>query len=98
MYFDRQAVAVVARDVRRVETHHRARFDNEILENFVHSGAEMDVGIRIRWTVVKNELFGRPSLACRIRSVKIDLPPFFEASGFVLRRGSPSAKRQSSAD
>src|SRR5215470_8893230 len=38
---DRQAVAVVSGNVRRVEAGHRSRLDDEILQNLVERGAEM---------------------------------------------------------
>ena len=55
MCFDRQTVTVVARNVGRVEAHHRARFDDEVFEDLVHRGAEMNVGVRVWWTIVKNK-------------------------------------------
>ncbi len=56
MYFNRQSVTVVPGHVRRVVSHHRARLDDEVFENLVHRGTEMDVGVRVRWTIVENEL------------------------------------------
>ena len=82
--FDWQTVAVVTGHVRRVETHHRARFDDKVFKNFVHCGAEMDIGIRVRRTVVQNELLaaltGAPD-----QTVKVELGPFLEARWFALR-------------
>ncbi len=53
--FDGQAMTVVARHIRRVVAHHRARFNDEVFQNLIHRRAEMDVGVGVRWTVVKNE-------------------------------------------
>ena len=54
LQLDRQAVAVVARLVRRVEAGHRSRLDDEILEHFVERGAHVDVAVGVRRTVVQN--------------------------------------------
>ena len=56
MEFDRQSVTVVTGNVRRVVAHHRARLDDEVFQNLVHRRAEMDVGVRVRWTIVKDKL------------------------------------------
>ena len=53
--FDRQTVTVVAGHIWRVVAHHRARFDDEVFQNLVHRRAEMNVGIGVGWTIVKNE-------------------------------------------
>ena len=58
---DRQAMAVVAQDVRRVEAGHRPRSDDEVLQNLVESRAEVDVAVRVRRAVVQHELAARPS-------------------------------------
>jgi hypothetical protein len=60
---DRQAVAVVADDVRRVEPGHRTRLDDQILEDLVHRRAHVDVAVGVRRTVVQHEL--RRALAAR---------------------------------
>ena len=56
---DRQAVAVPARDVGRIETRHALGLDDDVLEDLVDRVAEMDRAVRIRRTVVQHEL--RPS-------------------------------------
>jgi hypothetical protein len=53
---DRQPVAVVPQDVRRIEAHHRPRFDDDVLEDFVHGRAEMDPPVGVGRTVVQHEL------------------------------------------
>ena len=60
LQLDRQAMAVVAQDVRGIEAHHRARLDHEILEDLVHRGAEMDAAVGVRRTIVQDE--PRPAL------------------------------------
>ncbi len=83
MLLDRQTVAVVARNVGRVEAHHGARFDDEIFEDLIHRGAEMDVGVRVWWTIVKDKfLAARASLAHE--AVEVKLRPLLQTSGFSL--------------
>ena len=64
--FDRQPMAIVAGDVRRVVAHHRARLDDEVFQDLVHCRAEMNVGVRIRRAVVEDKFFrtlsGAPNL------------------------------------
>ena len=95
--FDRQTVTVVTGNVGRVVAHHRARFDDEVFQNLVHRGAEMDVGIRVRWTIVKDKL-----LAARARAadqvVKIELWTTSSDERVRSAQDWPSAKSQSSAD
>ena len=59
LQLDRQPMAVVADDERCVETGHRTRLDDEILQNLVERRAEVDVAGRVRRTVVQHE-FRRP--------------------------------------
>ena len=56
LQLDRQAVAVVARHVGRVEAGHRSRLDDEVLEDLVERRAEMDLPVGVRRTVVEDEL------------------------------------------
>ena len=71
---DGQAVAVVARDVGRVEAGHRPRLDDEVLEDLVEGGAEVNLPVGVGRTVVKHILRGagpaRPELP-----VQADLLP-----------------------
>ena len=53
---DRQPVAVVARDVGRVEARHRPRLHDEVLEDLVERGAEVDLAVGVRRAVVQDEL------------------------------------------
>src|SRR5262249_11620367 len=50
-----KAVAIPARDVRRVETQHRAAAHDDVLEDLVHRRAEVDVAVGVRWAVVEDE-------------------------------------------
>ena len=82
MLLDRKTVTVVAGNVRRVEAHHRARFDDEVFEHFVHRGAEMDVGVGVGRPVVKDELLASGAGAAD-QVIEVELLPFFEARGFA---------------
>ncbi len=57
---DRQAVAVPARHVRRVEAVERARLDDDVLQDLVDRVADVDRAVRVRRAVVQDEL--RPVL------------------------------------
>ena len=70
---DRQAVAVVAGHVRRIEARHRSRLDDEILEDLVEGRAEVDLAVRVRRTVVQHEL--RSALAAFGESSRRDPSP-----------------------
>ena len=54
---DRQAVAVPARDVRRVETGHAAAFDDEILQDLVERVPDMNVAVGVGRSVVEDEFW-----------------------------------------
>ena len=56
LQFDRQTMAVVARDVRGVEPRHRAGLHDEVLEDLVQRGAEVDLPVGVRRTIVQDEL------------------------------------------
>src|ERR1700731_1536536 len=53
--FDRQAVAVPAGHVVRVETQHLLALGHRVLENFIEGGTDMNIAVGVRWAVVKDE-------------------------------------------
>ena len=55
LHFDRHAVAVPARHIRRIETRQRFRFDDDVLENFIYRMADVNITIGIRRAVVQHE-------------------------------------------
>ena len=55
LVFDRQAVAVPARHVRRAFAQHGLRFHDEIFEDFVERGAHVDVAVGEWRTIVQDE-------------------------------------------
>ena len=55
LVFDRQAVAVPARNIRCIETGQRLRADDDVLENLIDRVANVDVTVGIGRTVVQNE-------------------------------------------
>ena len=55
LMFDRQAVAVPARDVRRVAAGHGLELDDDVLEDLVQGVADVDVAIGVRRPVVQHE-------------------------------------------
>ncbi len=52
---DGQAVGVPAGDVGGLEARHVLVLDDDVLENFVHGGADVDVAVGIRGAVVEDE-------------------------------------------
>ena len=74
LQLDRQPVAVVADDVRRVEAGHRSRLDDELLQDLVHRRAHVDVAVGVRRAVVQHEL-RRAVAALPNPSVKVHFPP-----------------------
>src|SRR6185369_5454476 len=55
-----------------------------VFENLVHRGAEMNVGVRVRWTIVHDELLTAFARATD-QAVKVELSPFFKTRRFALR-------------
>ena len=53
--FDGQAVAVPARHVGRVEARHGLGLDDEVLEDFVEGGAQVDAAVGVGRAVVQDE-------------------------------------------
>ena len=52
---DGQAVGVPAGDVGGAEARHVLVFDNDILQDLVHGGADVDVAVGIRGAIVEDE-------------------------------------------
>ena len=72
---DRQTVTIVARDVRRVVARHRARLDDEVLQDLVERRSEVDLAVRVRGAIVQDE-FRRAFTALRDLPVEVHgLPP-----------------------
>src|SRR2546423_1078155 len=55
LVFDRQPVAIPARQIRRAKTSHRLRFHHQVFENLVQRRAHVNIAVRERRAVVKNE-------------------------------------------
>src|SRR5947209_11471479 len=83
--FNRKTVTVVARNVRRIVTHHRARADDYVFQDFVHSRAQVNVRVGVRWSVVKYEFFASLPRALD-HFVKTHLGPSLQTRGFTLRQ------------
>ena len=60
---DRQAVAVPSRDINCIESRHLLGTDDDVLQNLVEGGPDVDVPVGVRRTVVQDER--RTSLGCR---------------------------------
>lgn len=57
LQFDRQAVAVPTRHIRRVEAGHPFRLDDNVFENLVNRVTNVNAAVRIRRAVMQNEGF-----------------------------------------
>ena len=55
LQFDGHPVAVPSGDERRLVTHHGARAHDEVLQNLVQGGADMDLAVGVRGPVVQDE-------------------------------------------
>ena len=80
---DRQAVAIPPGHVRRVMPRHALGLDNQIFEDFVQSGAEMDFPRRIRRPIMQH----KEGLALtRFQDALVNIPriPGFELLRLVL--------------
>ena len=72
--FDRKTVTVPAGDIRRILAEHRLRAADEVLEDLVQPRADVQVAIRVRRAVVKDE--ERPALRLRAdAAIEIHLLP-----------------------
>ena len=85
---DGEAVTVPARDVGRVETEERTAAHDEILEDLVHRGADVDLSVRVRRAVVEEK--GRRALAGGAdAAVEVPVHPARESRGLPLREVRP---------
>ncbi len=85
LVFHRQAVTIPARHIGRIKSLHRFIFDDDVFEDFVQCVADMNIAVRVRRAVMKNEFlsaFGGPADT----GVDIPLLPFFKLEGFPVRQ------------
>ena len=89
---NRQAVAVPTRNIRRIEARHAFGLHNKIFQDFVERGAEMDVAVGVRRTVMQNILgAARPRLANA--RIQVSALPVFEQLRFQSRQVRLHRKR-----
>ena len=89
--FDRQAVAIPARHIGRVETGHLLRADDQVLQDLVERVADMEVAVGIGRAVMENELL--PAFALFAQPlVKAHAGPARQMIGFALREFGPHRK------
>ena len=88
---DRQAVGIPARHVRRAEPRHRARLDDDVLQDLVEDVAVVDVAVGVRRAVVQHE---QRCAGARLEDpvVQLDLVPPREDLG--LAPGQVTAHRE----
>ena len=93
LVLDRQAVAVPARHIGRVEASERLRADDDVLEDLVDRMADVDVAVCIGRAVVEHE--ARPPLrGCANLFVEPLLLPFPDPGRLALREVAAHRKRR----
>ena len=96
LQLNRQAVTIPSRHVRGVVAGHRARADDEILQNLVECVADVDVPVRIRRAVVQHELRTARAVLPNL-SVQIHVSPSrqpFRFGGLQVRLHRKTCSRQ----
>ena len=89
---DRQAVAVPAGDVLRVEPGELLALDNHVLEHFVQGVADVQFAVGIRWAVVQHEQ--RRALTVLAQSfVEVILVPVLYPRRLAFGQVAPHGKR-----
>ncbi len=91
--FDGQAMAIPARDVGRIEAGHGLGLDDEVLDDFVERGAEVDVAIGVRRAVVEDVARASGASGANL-AVEILGFPAREHFRLGLREGWPSWRRR----
>ena len=89
--FDRQAVAIPARHIIRVEAEHPLRADNEVLQDLVEGVADMDVAIGIGRAIVQHET-RTAFLHLAQALVEFGLLPALEEQRLTLRQSRAHGK------
>ena len=84
--FDRQPVAVPARNIGRPESAHRFVAEDDFLQRLVERVAEMEIAVRERRSVVQHETFARRRVLALDRLVKAGLFPVGNPSWLALRK------------
>ena len=91
LQFDRQAVAVPARHVRRVEAGQGLGLDDDVLEDLVHRVADVNVAVGVGRAVVQDE-FRPPGRRVADRLVAFFFLPAFHPAGLAF--GEVAAHRE----
>jgi hypothetical protein len=89
---DRQAVAVPARDVVGVVAGHLAGAVDDVLVDLVQRGADMDVAVRVRRTIVQDE-FGPAARRGAQAGPQVHLLPALEDLRLALRQVAAHRER-----
>ena len=80
LQFDRQAVTVVARHIGRIESGHRLRLDDDVLQHLVERVSEMDVPVGVRRAVMQDELRSRLPRSAQL-AVEVHCVPLLTRGG-----------------
>ena len=91
--FDGQTMAVPSRNIGRIVSIKGARFDDDVLENFVHAVTHVQVAVGIGRTIMKNKL--RSSCAGLTNfPVQVHVLPLLQALGLTLGEAGFHGKRR----
>ena len=89
--FNRETVAVPARNIRGVEARHRFGLDDEVLDAFIQGVAEMDGSIGVRRPIVE-DIFRCPGAGNADLGIQMLLLPRRKAFGLIVRQISLHGK------
>ena len=81
--FDRQTVAIPPRHVVRVFAHHLLRAIDDVLQDFVERGTDMEMAVGVRRAIVQDELLAAAALLAQ-PLVELHLGPALEELGLAL--------------
>ena len=83
LVLNRQAVAIPAWHVGRIEAGQRLRFDNDVLEDLVDRMANVDVAVGVGWAIVQDELWPAGCLGANLL-IQLALLPLGKHARFAL--------------
>ena len=55
LHFNRHAVTIPTRHIRRIKTRERFRFDDNVFEDFIHGVTDVNIAIGIGWAIVQHK-------------------------------------------
>ena len=81
--FNRQAVAIPARHINRIASHHLMGADNHVFQNFIERMADMNIAIGIGRAVMQHEFLTAFGISAQL-IIQADFRPMGEHIGLTL--------------